>query len=288
MKKSKTRRLKLIAVAAIPFVAGIALGMSYQWYKWSIFPVPFFVTAADNAAPAEGAALSSDLLTRPAPPASSFASSPQTTPEALSKVPALQPTVPASTPAHNAVAVLRPVMPPAAQPHGANSLTLPQAQQSHQTETIPAVGVNGRTIWVPRAIEGCWQGSGDSSIEYLGGCPNLVSGRSTPIQLRWCFRRMGEQPLTLTMAHGHYGGRVAQRWDVMGARGETIELRETISYMTMMFLHVVDVGYWTCRITPSDELRCNEHELARCGPTAWMQPPWFRASGWVVARRAGR
>src|SRR5579875_2316696 len=109
MKKSKTRRLKLIAVAAIPFVAGIALGMGYQWYKWSIFPVPFFVTAADNAVSTDRPAPSSDLLSRAA---SSFASSPQTTPEALSKVPALQPTVPAPTPAHNAVAVLRPVMPP--------------------------------------------------------------------------------------------------------------------------------------------------------------------------------
>jgi hypothetical protein len=51
-----------------------------------------------------------------------------------------------------------------------------------------------------------------------------------------------------------------------GRRGQTIELREKISYKTMMFLQVVDVGDWSCRITPANELVCVEHELARCGP----------------------
>ncbi len=55
----------------------------------------------------------------------------------------------------------------------------------------------------------------------------------------------------------------------------------------MMFLHVVDVGDWNCRITSSDELICQEHELAKCGPAKWMQAPWFRGSGSVTARRAG-
>jgi hypothetical protein len=293
MKKRKPRPLRLIAIVAILFIAGVTLGVSYRWYEWSIFPMPFFVTAADNAAPSEGAPPPppSDILAQNAPAAPSSVPSSVWTPDIFSKVPAIQPATPAPTPARNAnVVVLNPVQPPAPQPPppGGNSLMLPQVPQSHPVDTLPVIGDAGQTIWVPRAIEGCWQGSGGSSLEYLGGCPNMVSGRTTPIKLRWCFRRFGNQPLTLTMAHGHYGGRVSQRWDVTGAHGQTIELRETISYMTMMFLHVVDVGHWTCRITGAGQLQCDEHELARCGPGPWLQPPWFRGSGWVTAQRAGR
>jgi hypothetical protein len=47
----------------------------------------------------------------------------------------------------------------------------------------------------------------------------------------------------------------------------------------MAFLQVVDVGDWTCPIIGDDELICEEHELARCGPGNWMQS---RDSGPVV------
>jgi len=279
----------LVAVAAVLFIAGIALGVSYRWYEWSIFPVPFFVTAADNAAPSQGEPSETNLLSPGAPAAPMIVPSPEWTPDIFSKAPVPQASAPAPPPANSGnVVVLNPVRPPAAQStSGGNSLMLPQVQPSQPVDTLPVIGSGGQTIWVPRAIEGCWEGSGGSRLEYLGGCPNMVSGTTTPIKLRWCFRRIGNQPLTLTMARGQYPGRVTQRWEVTAARGQEIQLRETISYMTMMFLHVVDVGDWSCRITPADELVCEEHELARCGPAKFMQGPWFRGSGWVTARRAG-
>ncbi len=291
MKKPRVRLLRLAGVVAVMFAAGIALGVSYQWYQWPIFPAPFFVTAADNAAQPEGAPPVANAFAPVVPVAPTIVPSPQRTPAAVLKVPALQRVAPAPPPANSSnTVVLNPVVqPPAPQPRpGGNALMIPRIQPSHPVDTIPVIGSAGQTIWVPRAIEGCWQGTGASSLQYLGGCPNAVSGRTKPIKLRWCFRRIGSQPLTLTMAHGQYGNRVAQRWDVTGAHGETIELRETISYTTMMFMHVVDEGDWTCRITAAGELHCDEHELARCGPAIWMQPPWFRGSGWITAQRAGR
>ena len=128
---------------------------------------------------------------------------------------------------------------------------LPQLQPREPADRLPVIGSEGQTIWVPRTIEGCWAGSGGARLQYLGGCPNMFSGSSSPSKLRWCFRRMGKQPLTLTMAKGQYPGRVSQRWEVTAARGQTIELRERISYKTMIFLHVVDVGDWSCRMPTS-------------------------------------
>lgn len=106
-----------------------------------------------------------------------------------------------------------------------------------------------------------------------------------PVKLRWCFRRLGNGPLTLTMARGKYRNHVSQHWEVTGAHGRTINLRETISYRTMAFMQVVDVGEWTCRITSSDQLECSNHELAQCGPGKWLRGPWFSGNGWVSARR---
>jgi hypothetical protein len=71
-----------------------------------------------------------------------------------------------------------------------------------QPDRLPVIGSEGQTIWVPRAIEGCWAGRGDSRLQYLGGCPNMFSGGTSPVKLRWCFRQMGDQPLTLVMAKG--------------------------------------------------------------------------------------
>jgi hypothetical protein len=186
------------------------------------------------------------------------------------------------------VTVLNPVVPPAAQfPAVKNELTLPREESAQgSADRLPAIGDNGQTIWVPRAIEGCWVGTGDASPQYLGGCPNIFSGATSPVRLRWCFRRTGDRPLTLIMAKGQYPGRVSQHWGVTGAHGQTIDLRETIGYRTMIVMHVVDVGDWTCRIAADDELECDEHELARCGPGNWLQVPWFRGSGEVTARRA--
>jgi hypothetical protein len=281
----------LAVIVAVLFVAGIALGVGYRWYQGSIIPAPFFVTAAGNSAPSDTEAQQSDLLSpaNPAPP--SALPSSQWTPDIFSKASPIAQSTPAPAPANSSnVVVLNQVkQPPAARPPaGGNELMLPQMQQSHPVDTIPALGAAGQTIWVPRAIEGCWEGSGGSRLEYLGGCPNMVSGKTSPIKLRWCFRQLGNQPLQLMMARGQYPGRVTQRWNVTGAQGQTIRLRETISYNTMMFLHVVDVGDWSCRITPGDQLQCDENELARCGPGPWMQAAWFRGSGWVTARRAGR
>ncbi|HVA81678.1 MAG TPA: hypothetical protein VNF29_12200 [Candidatus Binataceae bacterium] len=281
--KHNVRLLKLAGVLAVLFGAGIVLGVGYRWLQESIFPAPLFVTAANNSAPA-------DAVTppNPVPPAiapSANSPSGNSSSEMISNAPVVQPPKPAPQGAGNVV-VLNPVQPPAAPPApSGNELRLPQVQSPQTTDRLPVIGGDGQTIWMPRAIEGCWQGSGGSHLQYLGGCPNMVSGTTSPIKLRWCFRRIGNQPLTLTMAKGQYPGRVRQRWEVMSAHGQTMALRETISYQTMMFLHVVDVGDWTCRITPAGQLECQEHEMAHCGPAKWMQPPWFRGSGWVTARR---
>jgi len=274
----------LAGILAALFAVGIGLGLGFRWFEGSMIPDRFLVTAAGNAAPSEIEA-SAPAVSAPSiqPAGKVLLPSPQATPAASSNQP---PVAPAKPPAQtNNVVVLSRVA-PTATPSPSNEMTLPQLQQGN-SDRLPVIGSQGQTIWVPRAIEGCWAGSGGGSLEYLGGCPNLFSGGSTPIRLRWCFRRVGNQPLTLTMAKGQYPGRVSQRWDVMGAKGQTIELREKISYTTMMFLHVVDVGDWTCRITRDDELVCDEHELARCGPGKWMQGPWFRGTGLVTARRVG-
>lgn len=274
--------LKLAGVLVILFGAGIVLGVGYEWLQGAIIPGAFFVTAAGNSAPSDGEALSSDVAAPAAiqSPSSSSATISNATP-VESPTPALQ--------SDSNVVVLNQIKPsPIPSPSGGNELMLPQVQPNQSpADRLPVIGSQGETIWVPQAIEGCWEGTGDSRLQYLGGCPNLMSGRTSPIKLRWCFQRMGNQPLILTMAKGQYGGRVSQRWVVMSARGQTIALRETISYMTMMFLHVVDVGDWSCRITSSDELICQEHELAKCGPAKWAQAPWFRGSGSVTAKRAG-
>jgi hypothetical protein len=191
-------------------------------------------------------------------------------------------------PITTSVEVIKPVAPPAIPPAaGSNELKLPQVQPNQAADRLPVIGSRGETIWLPRAIEGCWQGSGRSRLQYLGGCPNMMCGTNTPIRLRWCFKRVGSEPLTLTMARGRYGKRVRQRWDVRWARGQTIALRETISYRTMMFLQVEDIGDWTCRITADDQLAREEHEVARCGPARWIRSPWFSGSGWVNASRIG-
>ncbi|MHB8381789.1 MAG: hypothetical protein ACYDC3_05560 [Candidatus Binataceae bacterium] len=292
--RHNTRLLRVAVVLAILFGAGIVLGVGYRLYQGSIIPNPFFVTAAGNLTPSASEALSSNVATVNVPAAPTAASSPELSAAIIPNAPIAPSPTPA--PAQNTasqntasnVVVLNQVKPPSPPPPppGGNALMLPQVQpQESTTDRIPVIGSEGQTIWVPQAIEGCWEGRGGSRLQYLGGCPNLMSGSTSPITLRWCFRRMGTQPLTLTMAKGQYPGRVQQRWEVMSAQGQTMHLRETISYNTMMFMHVVDVGDWSCRITPADELACDENELARCGPAKWMQPPWFRGSGWVTSRR---
>jgi len=287
---------RLAGILAALFAVGIGLGLGFRWLGGSIVPDQLFVTAGGNAAPSEIEARPANVSAQPVLPAGKvllaspaatpvIASNQPATPPIPSNQPAANPSKPAPSPSNN-VMVLKRVQ-PAASPAPSSELVLPRLQQGNSADRLPVIGSQGQTIWVPRAIEGCWAGSGGGSLEYLGGCPNLFSGGSTPIRLRWCFRRVGNQPLTLTMAKGQYPGRVSQRWDVMGAKGQTIELREKISYTTMMFLHVVDVGDWTCRITRDDELVCDEHELARCGPGKWMQGPWFRGTGLVTARRVG-
>ena len=287
--KRRTRLLKAAGMLAILFGAGIALGVGYRWYRGSIIPAPFFVTAAGNVAPPEAEALAPNVaaVSNPATPAA--IPSPSSSPGMISNAPPVSPPKPASELNSNVVVLnqIKPSPPPPSP--GSNELMLPQVQPKETTaDRLPVIGSQGETIWVPQAIEGCWEGSGDGRLQYLGGCPNMMSGPTSPIKLRWCFQRMGNQPLTLTMAKGQYGGRVSQRWEVMSAHGQTIALRETISYMTMMFLHVVDVGDWICRITSADELICQEHELAKCGPGKWMQAPWFRGSGSVTSRRVSR
>jgi hypothetical protein len=274
----------LVGVLAALFGAGIGLGLGYRWFEGSMIPDQLLVTAAGNTAPSEIQASAPQV---PAPsnlPAGKvLLPSPQATPAAVSNQSPVEPLRPAEQSNSNVVVLSR----IAPSPSPSNEMTLPQLQRGNSADRLAVIGSQGQTIWVPRAIEGCWAGSGGGSVQYLGGCPNLFSGSSIPIRLRWCFRRVGNQPLTLTTAKGQYPGRVSQRWDVIGASSQTLELREKISYKTMAFLHVVDVGDWTCRITRDNELVCDEHELARCGPGKWMQGPWFRGSGSVIARRAG-
>lgn len=281
--RHSARLLRLVGLLAILFGAGIALGVGYQWYQGAIIPGSFFVTAADNVAPSGGEALSSNVA------APAAIQSPSSSSGTISNATPVQSPTPALQSDSNVVVLNQIKAAPIPPPSGGNELMLPQVQPNESpVDRLPVIGSQGETIWVPQAIEGCWEGTGDARLQYLGGCPNLMSGRTSPIKLRWCFQRMGNQPLTLTMAKGQYGGRVSQRWVVMSARGQTIALRETISYMTMMFLHVVDVGDWSCRITVADELICHEHELAKCGPAKWMQAPWFRGSGSVTSRRVSR
>ena len=281
-------QLKFAGVLVALFAGGIALGLGYEWYRGLIIPAQLFVTAAGNVSPSEREPPVANQSPPGYPAAGIVLPAPNAKPAMPSNAQAIQPSKPVSQTNSNVV-VLNPANPPARpMPNGGNELMLPQSQPNEQSaDRLPVIGSEGQTILVPRAIEGCWAGSGDSRLQYLGGCPNMFSGGASPVKLRWCFRRMGDQPLTLLMAKGQYRGQVSQHWDVMGARGQTIELREKISYKTMMFLQVVDVGDWSCRITPADELVCEEHELARCGPGKWMQGPWFRGSGWVTARRVG-
>jgi hypothetical protein len=262
---------RFVGVLLLLFVAGIALGLGYQWLGGSIIPPQLFVNAAGNAAPLAIEAPAADVPAARNPTTSMVLPSPETTPGITSNQPSVRPSKSAPQ-ANGNVVVLNPVKPPAT-PLPSGGMILPQSQPGSSTDRLPVIGSEGHTIWVPRAIEGCWAGSGGGRLQYLGGCPNLFTGSSSPIALRWCFRRMGNQPLTLTAAKGQYPGRVSQRWDVIAAKGQTIELREKISYKTMVFLHVVDVGDWSCRITSADELVCDEHELARCGPGKWMQGP---------------
>lgn len=277
---------RLAGILGALFAVGIGLGLGIRWWNGSIVPDQLFVTAGGNAAPSEIEAPPQNVSAQPLlPPGNVLLASPVATPAIASNQPAASPSTPAQSQNNNVVVLKR--AQPAATPTPSSELVLPRLQQGNSADRLPVIGSEGQTIWVPRAIEGCWAGSGGGSLEYLGGCPNLFSGGSTPIRLRWCFRRVGDRPLTLTMAKGQYPGRVSQRWDVMGAKGQTIELREKISYTTMMFLHVVDVGDWTCRITRDDRLICDEHELAHCGPGKWMQGPWFRGTGLVTARRIG-
>jgi hypothetical protein len=285
--RHNVRPLKLAVLLAGLFAAGILLGLGYQWYRGLIVPSESFLTAAGIATPSEIEAWSSEtpapgnLVSSMGPP------SPQSNTPMTSNAPPAQLSQPIPSPNSN-VTVLNSAKPPVVSlPARSDELTLPQSHAQESAERLPAIGSGGQTIWVPRAIEGCWAGTGGSSLQYLGGCPDMFSGNSSPIKLRWCFRRMGDQPLTLMMAKGQYPGRVSQRWDVVGAHGQTIELREKISYMTMVFLRVVDVGDWSCRITAGDELVCDEHEVARCGPGGWMNGPWFRGNGSVTARRVG-
>ncbi|HTT76610.1 MAG TPA: hypothetical protein VMF50_11615 [Candidatus Binataceae bacterium] len=288
MRRSR-RLLKLAGLLVLLFAVGIGFGAGYEWYRGSLIPSQIFVTAGDNEAqsasppaPASGTGQPAASLVLPEPnPAAPVRPPAPQLPKPAAQLPKPIP------PSSGNVVVLNPVKPaaPSSPPSTANELTLSRAQPPASADRLPVIGSGGQTIWVPRAIEGCWAGSGGSSIQYLGGCPNLASGANTPVRLRWCFRRVGNQPLTLIMARGKYPGRVSQRWNVTGAHGQTINLQETISYNTMMFLHVVDVGEWTCSITRGDELVCSEHELARCGPAPWLRAPWFRGSGWVTARR---
>jgi hypothetical protein len=280
-----SRLLNFAALLLALFVIGGGLGLAYQWYRGWTITTPFFVTAANNEAPSSQAAPVSNVLAPAASASNTAVPIPQLNPAVILNEPPIVLSSPTPQPNANAL-VLNQVRPPAPISAPKSELTLPEAQSQESADRLPALGSQGQTIWVPRAIEGCWEGTGDASLEYLGGCPNLFSGHTSPIKLRWCFRRVGNEPLNLIMARGAYGHRVAQQWYVTGAHGQSIELRETISYNTMMFLHVVDVGDWTCSITAGDELSCDEHELARCGPGNWMQPPWFTGSGWVRARRA--
>ncbi len=277
------RFLKVIIVLVILFGIGIGIGVGYRSLQGTLFPAPFLASAG-NPTPLANVQQSSNVAAVNEPAAPVSIPSPSAL---LSTVQKPAPPHPASpTPQNNNVVVLNQTKPESIPKPGGNELMLPQLQPKQATAgRVPAIGSQGETIWLPQAIEGCWQGKGGSQLQYLGGCPNGVSGASTPITLRWCFERIGNEPLKLKMAKGQYPGRVRQRWDVMSAAGQTIRLRETISYKTMMFLHVVDVGNWSCRITPNNQLECNENELARCGPTKWMQAPWFRGSGWVSARR---
>jgi hypothetical protein len=292
------RIIRIIATMVILFGCGIAMGAVILWYHGGILAPPFLVTAAGSAAPAPNeqvepltATLRNSPVLGPGAMSPAPLSTPIPAPATVANLPIAIPThQPTPTAPGGNVVVLNQVAPPAPRqsPATGAALVLPQAEaQGGAADRLPIIGGSGQTIWVPRAIEGCWQGTGGASLEYLGGCPNAVSGISTPIQLRWCFRRVGNQPLTLIMARGQYPGRVSQRWEVVGASGRTISLRETISYHTMVFMHVVDVGDWTCTISQTDQLECTEHELARCGPGSWMQPPWFRGSGWVRAHRVG-
>jgi hypothetical protein len=281
------RRLKFAALLAGLFAAGIFLGLGYEWYRGLIVPSQFFLTAAGSATPSEIEAWSAETPAPGSPAASMVLPSNRSNTPTTPSVPPIQSSQPIPSPNSN-VTVLNSAKPSAIPlPAGGDELTVPQSHPQESADRLPAIGSGGQTIWVPRAIEGCWAGTGGSNLQYLGGCPDMFSGSSSPIKLRWCFRRMGDQPLTLMMAKGQYPGRVSQRWDVVGAHGQTIELREKISYMTMVFLRVVDVGDWSCRITQADELICDEHELARCGPGGWVNGPWFRGSGSVTARRVG-
>lgn len=302
--KRRIRVLKFAAVLAVLFAAGIALGLGYDWYRG--FPPEFFVTAAGNAESSGAVMPAANTLLHANPvegnPVPSSKPSVQDVAQAPSDLAAkmqlpVEPSSEASAPSKpqtpppgngSNVAVLKPVAPVAGQFATAkNELTLPRpGSQEGQADRLPTIGSEGEAIWVPRAIEGCWAGKGDASLQYLGGCPNIFSEATSPVRLRWCFRRIGDRPLTLIMAKGQYPGRVSQRWEVAGAHGQTIELRETIGYRTMMVMHVVDVGDWTCRIAADNELECSEHELARCGPGNWLQVPWFRGRGEVTARRA--
>jgi hypothetical protein len=303
--------LKFAGMLAVLFATGIVLGLGYEWYRGAIAPAEFFTTAAGNAAPSQTVAPTTNapaaanpaltvrvpsakpntgnradtLASAGAPPQMLLPPSAPNT--AQRSNPRLVPPQKAASQANSNVAVLTPVVPPAAQSRS-GELTLPQAGSAQEPgDRLPAIGSQGQTIWVPRAIEGCWAGTGDSSLQYLGGCPNIFSTQTSPVRLRWCFSRIGDRPLTLVMAKGQYPGRVSQHWDVTGAQGQTIELRETIAYRTMMFMHVVDVGDWSCHIAPDDQLLCREHELARCGPSDWLQAPWFSGTGEVTARRSG-
>jgi hypothetical protein len=75
----KLRPLMFVGVLAVLFAIGGALGLGYQWYRGWTITTPFFVTAADNAAPPQTALPATDVLAASRPAAATIVPSPQPT-----------------------------------------------------------------------------------------------------------------------------------------------------------------------------------------------------------------
>jgi hypothetical protein len=185
--RSQPKLLKLAGVLVALFAVGIAFSLGYEWYRGSIIPAQLFVIVAGKVSLSEleppvanesPLGYPADGIVFPAPNVKSAMPS---------NAPAIQSSKPVSQTNSNVAVLNPPTMP---MPTGGNELMLPQSQPNGQSaERLPMIGSEGQTIWVPRAIEGCWAGSGDSGLQYLGGCPNMFSGGTSSVKLRWCFRR---------------------------------------------------------------------------------------------------
>ena len=102
----KLRPLIFAGMVVVLFAIGGALALAYQWYRGWTITAPFFVTAADDAAPAKPASPAADVLAASRPAAGPIATSPQPTAASMSNQLGQQLPTPAAVPTSNNALVL--------------------------------------------------------------------------------------------------------------------------------------------------------------------------------------